>query len=99
MSQLGEAVARYNKILESEPYRDLAWAEALQQRMKSANLLAGNRPISPVLRPHFVTKRQYANMVKAAECLYGAIASVERLALSSPQLLNRMQMLPAEKML
>ena len=99
MSQLGEAVARYHKILESEPFRDLAWAEALQERMKASNLVSGNRPISPVLRPHFISKRQYTNLVKAAESLYGAIARIENLALSSPQLLNRMQMLPAEKML
>lgn len=99
MSQLGEAIARYNKILESEPYRDLAWAEALQQRMRSANLVSGNRPVSPVLRPHFITKRQYTNLVKAAEALYGAITRVEQMALSTPQLLSRMQLLPAEKML
>ena len=69
MSQLGEAIARYHKILESEPHRDLQWAEALQDRMRASKLVSGNRPISPVLRPHFITKRQYANLVKAAESL------------------------------
>ena len=99
MSQLGEAIARYHKILESGSFRDLGWAQALQDRMKAANLVSGNRPISPVLRPHFITKRQYGNLVKAAEALYGAISRVESLALATPQLLTRMQMLPAEKML
>lgn len=99
MSNLGEAIARYNKILESEPHRDLGWAVELQNRMKAENLMSGNRPISPVLRPHFITKRQYTNLVKAAEALYSAISRVESVALSTPQLLNRMQMLPAEKML
>jgi hypothetical protein len=52
-----------------------------------------------VLRPHFITRRQYATLVKAAESLFGAIHRVERLALDTPQLLTRMQLLPAEKML
>jgi len=99
MSNLGEAVARYHRILESENHRDLGWAAELQNRMKAHNLTSGNRPISPVLRPHFVSKRQYSNLVRAAESLHSAIDRVETTALTSPQLLARMQMLPAEKML
>jgi hypothetical protein len=99
MTQLGEAIARYHKILETDAYRDLAWAEELQSRMKASHLMAQNRPVSPVLRPHFITRRQYANMVKAAESLFAAINRVERMALSNERLLNRIQMLPAEKML
>jgi hypothetical protein len=99
MAPLGEAIARYHKILESEPYRDLAWADALQSRMKASHLTSGTRPISPVLRPHFVTKRQYVNLTKAAEALFSAISRVEHMTLSSAQLQSRIQMLPAEKML
>ena len=43
MSLLDEAVVRYNKLLESGPYRDLSWAEALHQRMENGNLSAGGR--------------------------------------------------------
>jgi hypothetical protein len=99
MAQLGEAIARYHKIIESEPYRDLAWAEALQERMTASNLTSGNRPISPVLRPHFITNRQYTNLVRAAEALFSAINRVEQMTLGSAQLQSRIQMLPAEKML
>jgi hypothetical protein len=99
MTQLGEAIARYHKILEAEPYKDLAWAEALQSRMKASHLMAQNRPVSPVLRPHFVTRRQYTTMVKAAESLLAALDRIQRMALSNEKLLNRVQMLPAEKML
>jgi hypothetical protein len=97
MTQVGEAIARYHKLIESEPYIDLAWAKALQERMKAEKL--GNRPISPVLRPHFITNRQYTGMVKAAEALFSAISRVEHLALATPSLLARMQLLPAERML
>ncbi len=99
MSQLGEAIARYHKILETEPYKDLEWANVLQERMKSNHLMVGSRLLSPVLRPHFVTRRQYTNLVKAAEPLFCAIHRIEEIALSTPQLLTRMHLLPAEKML
>lgn len=97
MNQVSEAIARYHKLIESEPYIDLAWAKALQDRMKAEKL--GNRPISPVLRPHFITSRQYQALVKAAESLFGAITRVQQMALATPALLARMQLLPAERML
>jgi uncharacterized circularly permuted ATP-grasp superfamily protein len=99
MSQLGDAITRFHRLLESEAYKDLAWAEALQERMKQEHLLIGSRPATPVLRPHFITKRQYENLVKGAESLYTAIHRVQELALGNHQLMNRMQLLPAEKML
>jgi hypothetical protein len=99
MTQLNEAVARYHKLLEGEPYKDLGWAAALEEKMRSQHLTLGDRPISPVLRPHFVSQRQYANLVKAAEALYSAIDRIEKIALSTPAFMSRMEMLPAEKML
>lgn len=99
MTQLGEAVARYHKLIESEPYRDLNWAEDLRKRMVEQNLTAGGRPVSSVLRPHFISSRQYANLIKAAEGLQAAIGRVKQMALANQTLLNRMEMLPAEKML
>jgi hypothetical protein len=75
----------------------LAWAKALQDRMKAGNL--GGRAISPVLRPHFITNRQYSAMAKGAEALFSAIRRVEQIALNTPPLLARMQLLPAERML
>ncbi len=99
MTQLGEATARYNKILESEPFRDLGWAEALQESVRASKLAAGSRSISPVLRPHFLSSRQYAGLVKAADSLTASIQRVESMALATPALLNRIQLLPAEKML
>jgi hypothetical protein len=97
MTLVSEAIARYHKLIESEPYIDLAWAHALQERIKSEKL--DGRPVSPVLRPHLITQKDYAALVRASETLLSAIARVERLALDTPALLARMQLLPAEKML
>jgi hypothetical protein len=99
MTQLNEAIARYHRILESESYRDLSWVDALEQKLQASHLNDSGRQVSPVLRPHFITQRQYTNLVKAAEALYCAIDRIEKMALATPSLMSRMQMLPAEKML
>jgi hypothetical protein len=97
MTQVGEAIARYHKLIESGPYIDLGWAQALQEQLKAAKL--GGRAISPVLRPHFLSGRDYTAMAKAAETISSAIIRVEQMALATPSLLARIQLLPAERML
>jgi hypothetical protein len=97
MTLVGEAIARYHKLIESEPYIDLAWALELQERKKALRLEGG--PLSPVLRPHFVTNRDYAALAKASETLLSALERMQAMALATPALLARMQLLPAERML
>lgn len=99
MTQLSEAIGRYHRLLDSDQFKDLSWADALQGQLRTHHLTSSGSQISPVLRPHFVTQRQYGNLVKAAESLYCAMDRVERLALSTPALMSRMAMLPAERML
>lgn len=97
MTLATEAIARYHKLIESEPYIDLGWAGELQERLKAANLT--NRPVSPVLRPHFVTSRDHTALEKATGTILSAIHRAENIVLASPTLLARMQLLPAERML
>jgi hypothetical protein len=99
MTQLSEAIARYHKLLEGGQFQNLAWAHQLRERMQANNLAVSGRPVSPVLRPHFITRRQYAGLAKAVESFSSAIARIEKLAIASPALLSRMELLPAEKML
>jgi hypothetical protein len=99
MNQIEEAVARYQKILESDPFKDLSWAQALGERMQAEHLTQGGQPICPFLRPHFVSRRQYESLVRAAEALLSSIDRVKQIALGNPALLSRMGLLPAEKML
>jgi len=99
MTQLDEAISRYHRILESEPYRDLRWVKNLQEQMEERQLSAGGRLLCPFLRPNFVTQKQYDNLVKTGEALISAVDRMLRAALTSPQLLSRMQLYPAEKML
>jgi hypothetical protein len=97
MSLVAEAIARYHKSIESEPYIDLAWAAELQDKKKAQRLAAG--PVSPVLRPHLLTSREYTALVKTSEVLFSAIERVSHIMLENPALMARLQVLPAEKML
>ena len=97
MTLVGEATARYHKIIEGEPYIDLTWAEALQERLKSDKLTG--RPVSPVLRPRFVAGRDFAALGKASLALLSAIQRIEGLLIANPTLLARLHLLPAERML
>jgi len=99
MTLLDEAVARCHRLLESSSFQDAAWAQIIVDEMTARNLAPGGRPVCPVLRPHLVTRRQYDNMSKAAEYLYSAIDRIRQMALASPAIMSRMEMLPAEKML
>ena len=99
MSQLDEAVVKYNKLLENGPFHDLGWAEALHERMESSHLSAGGRLICPFLRPNFISRRQYDNLVKTGESLICAIDRVQQMVMETPALLARLDLLPAEKML
>jgi hypothetical protein len=99
MAQLVDAISKYNKSLESGPFRDLAWAKALHSRMEEEKLSAGGRLVCPFLRPNFVSRRQYDSLVKTGEALICAIDRMEQMVLTTPALLARLELLPAEKML
>lgn len=99
MTQLGEATARYHRLLESGHNGNLDWVAEFYDRMASARLVEGTRPVCPFLRPHFLSQRQYSALVKASETLCSAIDRIERMALANPALMARLHLLPAEKML
>ncbi len=99
MTQVGEAIARFHKLLESDSYKDLGWVTALHESMAAHDLIVSGKPISPFLRPHFLTERQYTTLVKAAELVTSSILRIKQMALQNQALLTRMELLPAEKML
>ena len=84
MTQLDEAISRYNKLLETGPYRDLAWAHELQARMEAERLTSGGRLLCPFLRPNLVMRRQYDPLVKVSELLISAIDRMQQMVLASP---------------
>jgi len=99
MNQVDEAIARYHKLLETEQFRELGWVEQLHEAMRAKHLDLSGKPVSAFLRPHFVTRRQYDALEKGAEALWLAIDRMRQMVLSTPALLNRLDLLPGERML
>ncbi len=99
MAQLGDAVARYHKLLEQPSYRDTAWAEEFQDQMRRQHLVDSGRLLAPVLRPHFISRRQFDSLTRLSSQVAEILDRLEAIAFASPVLLSRLQMLPAEKML
>lgn len=99
MAQRLEVVNQFHRLLEGEGLKDLSWAETLQQRMRDRGLVVEGRPVCPVIRPHFITRKQYNSLTKATEALLNVIERVETMALQSPALMQRLALLPAERML
>ncbi len=99
MNQVDEAIARYHKLLESEQFRDLGWVDQLHQAMSARRLEIGGKPVSAFLRPHFLTRRQYEGLEKGGGSLWSAVDRMRHMVLSTPALLNRLDLLPGERML
>lgn len=99
MNQVDEAIARYHKLLETEQFRDLGWVEQLHRAMKGRQLDLSGKPVSAFLRPHFLTAQQYASLEKGVESLWSAIDRMRQMVLTTPALLNRLDLLPGERML
>jgi len=99
MAQLGDAIVRYHKLLEQPSYRETAWAEQFQEQMRQQHLVESGRLLAPVLRPHFISRRQLDALSRLSAQMAEILERLEAIAFASPVLLNRLQMLPAEKML
>ena len=99
MTHLEEAQARFDKLVNTPAYQDLAWANEIQDEMAAQRLTVAGRPVCPVLRPHFISRRQYDAATKASLTFYGALQRLQQMATANPALLSRLESIPAEKML
>ncbi len=99
MNPVDEAIARYHSILDTEPFRDLNWVERFHGTLRTRKLELGNRPVSPFLRPHLVTREQYDGLVTGGQLLASAVDQLRKMAMDNPTLMARMDLLPAERML
>jgi hypothetical protein len=99
MTLLSEAIARYHRILEELTASGSPWKEELKEQLRQRGLEGNGSGVSPVLRPHFLTRRQYDNLAGSAEALSRAIQRVNQLALADAGVMSRLALLPGERML
>ncbi len=93
---LKEAVAHYHKLLEEN---DLA-AEShavLHEGLEQNKLIFGGRPLSPYLRPHFITEADWSRIRAICEVVWSALQKVKDAAVADDSLLDELGITEIEK--
>jgi hypothetical protein len=75
-----KAANDYNSLIERRPELLEESRAFLEQRLNEVRFVFGGRMLSPYLRPHFVTRKQWQQITNTCETVWGAIEKVGRIA-------------------
>jgi hypothetical protein len=93
-----DPVAAYHELLDDERLI-AASAEALAQGQRERRLMFGERPLCVAIRPQILTRRRYDQAVAAAEGVYSALATLEKVLLKDEELRRELALEPEEERL
>jgi hypothetical protein len=93
---LKEAVAYYHELL-ADPALAGTSLRMLDEGLERAKLIFGGRRLSPYLRPHFVTREDFARIVSVCETVWSAIEKVKDAAVDDESLLDYLGLTPIER--
>ncbi|MGH9949878.1 MAG: hypothetical protein ACRD6X_22145, partial [Pyrinomonadaceae bacterium] len=93
---LKEAVAYYHELLEDH---DLAVESfrVLQEGHEKNRLIFGGRPLSPYLRPHFITAENWSMVQDKCRLIWSALQKVKDAAVLDDELLDELGVTEIEK--
>lgn len=86
---LKEAVAHYHSLLE-DPRLAAESYQALHNGLEKNRLIFGGRPLSPYLRPHFITVEDWSRVKATCETIWGALQKVKDAAVLDDALLDEL---------
>ena len=92
-----QAAHDYNSLLESKPALLEASRDFLEQRLNEVRFVFGGRMLSPYLRPHFVTKKEWKQIKATCETVWGAIEKVGRTAPTNSLMLEQIGLTEGER--
>ena len=93
---LKEAVAHYHSILENDQIASATF-EALHEGLERSKLIFGGRPLSPYLRPHFITKLDWNRTKSVCETIWSALQKVKDAAVEDESILKELGVTEIEK--
>jgi len=93
---LQEAVDYYHRLLEDEATAEGS-RRMLDEGLERAKLIFGGRRLSPYLRPHFVTERDFERVRTVCETVWGAIQKVKDAAVEDASLLDELGLTDIER--
>ncbi len=83
---LKEAVAYYHQLLE-DPEIAAESQQILNDGLESNKLIFGGRPLSPYLRPHFVTESDWSMITKTSSVIWSTLQKVKDAAVLDDEIL------------
>ncbi len=89
----------FREMLDDGAFRNLSWAQKLQNAMRARGLSDAGRLISPVLRPCFLSGAQVDRLAEACVRVSSLFNRLETTFSKSPEWMQRLRMLPSEKVL
>ena len=95
-SMLREAVVYYNQILEDEQIAAESF-RMLHDGLESNKLIFGGRPLSPYLRPHFVTAADWEMVRTTCGTVWSALQKVKDAAVADDSLLDELGITEVER--
>jgi hypothetical protein len=91
-----EAVARYHDLLADRELAESSLA-LLDEGLDNAKLIFGGRPLSPYLRPHFVSETDFARISAVCETVWSAIQKVKDAAVQDDTIVADLGLTPIER--
>lgn len=93
---LREAVAYYHSLLQDPELANETY-HALHEAQERARLIFGGRPLSPYMRPHFVTAGDWARVKSTCETVWSALQKVKDAAVEDDAILEELGVTDVER--
>jgi len=93
---LNDAVSHYHELLNDSALAQSS-LEFLDSGLERAKLIFGGRRLSPYLRPHFVAKEDFTQVVRVCETIWSAIEKVKDAAVADESLLDELGLTAIER--
>ena len=93
---LNDAVAYYHELLKDDQLAESS-RRMLDEGLERARLIFGGRRLSPYLRPHFVTEKDFERVRQVCETVWGAIQKVKDAAIEDASLIDELGLTEIEK--
>jgi len=93
---LNDAVSHYHELLNDSALAQSS-LEFLDRGLERAKLIFGGRRLSPYLRPHFIAKEDFTQVVRVCETIWSAIEKVKDAAVADESLLDELGLTAIER--
>jgi hypothetical protein len=94
-----DVISAYHRLLAEDKGLNKEQLARLRQMMSANGLAYGGRPLGVSLRPHFLTRRQYARLVRFSETLAGVFEKMAAALVLNPSLMERVGLRERERRL